>query len=121
MKEANIKRLSELKLKLGKNLTDKLDNFREKYGNKGFKVGITLGTITGAVIGHFSSNEADMPLYTGFIGCWFGANMGYLFGLKYGEYKINSLKKEFSGSEKDIQEYTDLKKKEMILKKLIGN
>jgi F0F1-type ATP synthase assembly protein I len=108
MNKKQTEKLAELKLKLGSNLVDKIDNTREKYGGRGFKIGLSGGLIGGG-LGYILTKDAKWTAFSTFIGTALGINLGYAFGLKYGEHRINTLEKEFPEVKEDIKEYLQLK------------
>jgi len=104
-------KLPSVRLRLGSNLVNKIDNLREKYGARGFYAGTFLGLTVGGILGHnlLDGNSGFDTFFGSFMGLALGANCGYAFGLKYGEHKIKKLKKQFPESANDIDEYFKLK------------
>lgn len=108
MNKKQTQKLAELKLKLGSDLVGNIENAREKYGGRGFKIGLS-GALIGGGLGYLLIKDAAWTAYSAFIGTAFGINLGYAFGLKYGEHKVKSFEKEFPEYKDDIKEYLQLK------------
>lgn len=100
--------LSKLKLRLGTDLVDKIENTMDKYGKRGVKIGLS-GSLIGGGLGYIFGGDFSSTFFGTFFGTAFGINLGYAFGLKYGEHKLNKLKEEFPDLTDDIQEYLDIK------------
>mgnify|MGYP001561545183 CR=1 FL=1 len=108
MNKKQTQKLSELKIKLGSDLVNKIDNAREKYGGRGFKIGLS-GALIGGGLAQYFLRDPRATFFGTLFGTAIGINLGYAFGLKYGEHKVKIFEKEFPEYKEDIKEYLQLK------------
>ena len=92
-----VNNLSNVKLRLGTNLINKINETADNYMNRGGMIGSVIGLATGGTLGYeYLANPGQAhtnPLIFGsFIGLMIGLNAGAAFGRMYGTYKVKQLK-----------------------------
>lgn len=99
--------ISEMKLKLGTDLVDKLENTKEKYKGRGFTTGLVIGSAVSNVLAGVFDGRPEAYFMASIWGVGVGANFGLAGGTIYGDYKLKRLKRKFPDLSEDIQKYLD--------------
>lgn len=106
-------KLSSIKLRLGADLVNRIDNTLDKYERRGFNMGLS-GSLIGGGLGYFLGGDSNSAFIGTSLGAYFGANLGQICGLTYGENKAQKENPELAN---DIQEYLMIKLAQEIGKK----
>lgn len=116
--EQEARKLPEIKLKLGTNLVNKIDNIQDKYDGIGVKAGVLLGAV-GGFFGLYNlmnylqpveePKQFGLRVISIFLGVVLGMNLGLGFGRKYGIHKTKQLKREYPSLEREIDDYNRIK------------
>ena len=104
-----IKKISEIKIKLGSDLVDKLDSTLSKSQGRGCTIGTIIGSVSGGSLGYVFGKDFMNTFFGTYFGLAFGINFGYLFGTIHGNYKLKKLKESFPDVSQEIQDYINYK------------